>query len=290
MQISTPVAMFVFNRPELTARVFAEVRRAKPRQLLIVADGPRNPAEAARCDAARRAVENVDWDCEVRRNFSDVNLGCRNRMSTGIDWVFSQMEEAILLEDDCLPDSTFFPFCTELLERYRCDSRVMMISGDNFQFGRRRTRDSYYFSKIPHIWGWATWRRAWQHFDVSLREWPILRDTDFLDRLFEHPQFAQTYRRIFDQTAAGQIDTWDHQWAFAFWRQKGLSVLPEVNMVTNLGFGADATHTRNPASADAAIPAMSLQFPLRHPSSVECCAQADAFTFHSRFESRSAAA
>ena len=290
MCMNTPVAMFLFNRPELTARTFAAVRWARPSQLLLVADGPRSDRDRERCDAARRAVEDVDWDCDVRRNFRDVNLGCRDRMSSGIDWVFSQVDEAILLEDDCLPDPTFFPFCAELLDRYRDDPRVMMISGDNFQHGRRRTPHSYYFSKIPHIWGWATWRRAWRHYDVRLGDWPTLRDTDFLHRLFGNQRFAQTYRRIFDETAAGRIDTWDHQWAFAFWREEGLCVLPEVNLVTNLGFGPDATHTLNPASPDSAIPAAAMNFPLSHPPKVECCIKADAFTLDSRFFRRLEAA
>jgi hypothetical protein len=288
--MKTAVAMFLFNRPALTAQVFARVREARPKKLLLVADGPRTEQQRLRCEAARQVVEQVDWDCEVRRNFSDVNLGCKERMSSGIDWVFSQVDEAILLEDDCLPDPTFFPFCSDLLDQYRGDPRVMMISGDNFQHGRRRTPHSYYFSRIPHIWGWATWRRAWRHYDVSLREWPILRNTDFLDRIFDNSRFAESYRRIFDQTAAGRIDTWDHQWAFAFWRQNGLCVLPEVNLVTNLGFGPDATHTRNPASPDSAIQATAMKFPLSHPTKVECCVEADAFTLDARFGKRSAAA
>jgi len=281
--------MFLFNRPELTARVFAEVARAKPSKLLLIADGPRNEQERVRCKQARKVVERIDWNCEVSHNYSDVNLGCRKCMSSGIDWVLCQVEEAILLEDDCLPDPTFFRFCSELLGRYGEDERVMMISGDNFQRGRRRTPHSYYFSRIPHIWGWATWRRAWRHYDASLRQWPDLRDTDFLDRLFENPQFAPAYRRIFDETTAGHIDTWDHQWAFAFWLNNGLCVLPEVNLVTNLGFGPEATHTRNAASPDSAIPLKPMRFPLDHPPTMLPCVEADQFTLDSIFGKRLAA-
>lgn len=288
--MNATIALFLFNRPELTARVFTEIRRARPGRLLLIADGPRDDRERERCELARQAAGPIDWQCEVQRNFSGVNLGCRARMGSGIDWVFSQADEAILLEDDCLPDPTFFPFCAELLERYRHDDRVMMISGDNFQRGRRRTPHSYYFSRIPHIWGWATWRRAWRHFDVNLRDWPSFRDTEFLTDLFDHPKFAQTYRRVFDETAAGRIDTWDHQWAFAFWRRRGLCALPEVNLVTNLGFGPDATHTRGAASPDARIPAHAMAFPLDHPASVEALAEADAFTLDCRFGKHSAAA
>lgn len=281
--------MFLFNRPELTARIFAEVRRARPSRLLLVADGPRNDQERARCELARRAVERVDWNCDVLRNYSDVNLGCRGRMSGGFDWVFQQVEEAILLEDDCLPHPTFFRFCSKLLERYRQDERVMMISGDNFQRGRRRTANSYYFSRIPHIWGWATWRRAWRQYDVSLRRWPELRDSGFLQGLFDNPQFARTYRRIFDDTAEGRIDTWDHQWAFAVWQNGGLCVLPETNLITNIGFGPDATHTRDPASVDSGIPSTAMTFPLVHPPAVAACVEADRFTIDSTFGKRLAA-
>ena len=287
--MNTPVAMFLFNRPELTARVFAEVRRARPSTLLLVADGPRSEQESIRCELARKAVERIDWDCRVLRNYSDVNLGCRGRMSGGIDWVFAQVDEAILLEDDCLPDPTFFRYCSELLRRYRADERVMLISGDNFQRGRRRTPHSYYFSRIPHIWGWATWRRAWRHFDVNLSRWPALRETDFLDHLIENPQFARTYRRIFDDTAAGRIDTWDHQWAFACWQNNGLCALPETNLITNLGFGPDATHTRNADSPDSEIATTAMRFPINHPPAVVPCCEADRFTIESTFGRRMAA-
>ena len=155
----SPVAFLVFNRPETTRRVFAEIAKARPRKLLLVADGPRRqlPDEHARCREVRQIVSGVDWDCEILTNYSEDNLGCVVRVSTGIDWVFTQVEDAIILEDDCLPHPTFFRFCDEMLEMYRVDDRIMTISGDNFQFGRRRWNYSYYFSRYPHIWGWATW-------------------------------------------------------------------------------------------------------------------------------------
>lgn len=157
-QLTTPVAFIIFNRPDTTEKVFAEIAKAKPPKLLVIGDGPRvsRQGEAEKVAAARSIIQCVDWDCEVQTNFSDVNLGCKRRVSSGIDWVFEQVEEAIILEDDCLPDPTFFRFCEELLARYRHDQRIGMISGDNFQFGSRRNDDSYYFSKYVHIWGWAT--------------------------------------------------------------------------------------------------------------------------------------
>ena len=173
-QLTTPVAFLIFNRPDTTARVFEAIRQAKPPKLLVVADGPRpdRPDDVEKCKAARAIIDRVDWACEVLTNYSDLNLGCGKRPATGITWVFEQVEEAIIFEDDCLPHPSFFRFCEELLNYYRHDERIMVISGNNFQFGRNRTDDSYYFSRYNHIWGWASWRRAWEYFDYDLKLWP----------------------------------------------------------------------------------------------------------------------
>src|SRR4030095_1100293 len=136
-RLQTPVALLIFNRPETTARVLAEIRNARPAKLLIIGDGPRpgEPADAERCLAARAAAANIDWGCEVLKNYSDVNLGCGQRPASGLDWVFQNVDRAIIMEDDCLPHPTFFRFCDELLEHYRDDERVMTVSGNNFQYG-----------------------------------------------------------------------------------------------------------------------------------------------------------
>ena len=169
-QLSTPVAFIIFNRPDTTARVFAEIAKARPPKLLVVGDGPRanRDGEADRVAEARAIIKNVDWPCEVLTNFSTPNLGCKKRVSSGIDWIFEQVEEAIILEDDCLPDPSFFQFCEEMLARYRHDDRIAMISGDNFLFGQVPVPESYYFSRYCHIWGWASWRRAWKDYDVNI--------------------------------------------------------------------------------------------------------------------------
>ena len=173
--LRTPVALLIFNRPDTTERVFNAVAKARPSKLLVVADGPRDsrPGEAARCEQTRAIIKRVDWDCEVITNFADRNMGCKLRVSSGIDWIFEQVEEAIILEDDCLPDPSFFRFCDEMLERYRDNERVGMVSGGNLQFGRHRGTGSYYFSKYTHIWGWASWRRAWKRTSAS--EHPSVR-------------------------------------------------------------------------------------------------------------------
>lgn len=278
-QLQTPVALLVFNRPDLTERVFDEIARARPAKLLIVADGPRTEAERELCDRTRAVVSRVNWDCEVLTNFSETNLGCKRRVASGIDWVFEQAAEAIILEDDCLPHPSFFRYCADLLEKYRDDERVMMISGDNFQLGRRRTPYSYYFSRHTHIWGWASWRRAWRYYDVRMEGWPALRESDWLMDLHGDERVTRHWRAGFDQVYEGRLDTWDYQWAYACWSQNGLIILPEVNLVTNIGWRADATHTRTEESMAAGLESHEMEFPLRHPPQMLRDREADQFTF-----------
>lgn len=172
-----------------------------------------------------------------------MNLGCRERVSSGLDWVFSNVEEAIILEDDCLPDLTFFRFCEELLVKYRFDARVMMISGDNFQFRRKRTPYSYYFSRNAHIWGWASWRRAWNKYDIAMQMWTEIRDGAWLIDLFGNRRLANYWRKIYANVFNGKINTWDYQWVFTCRIQNGLVILPNSNLISNIGFGSAATHT-----------------------------------------------
>lgn len=283
---TTPVVLLIFNRPETTAQVFAAIRAVRPATLLVVADGPRpdRAGEAERCAVARAIVEQVDWPCEVLRNYADINLGCRRRVSSGLDWVFAQVPEAIILEDDCVPHPTFFRFCTELLDLYREDERIMHISGDNFQEGVNTGRESYYFSRYAHVWGWATWRRAWRHYDVDMRQWADFRARRLLANVLEDTAEVRYWDVKLESVARGQLDTWDVQWMFACWAHGGLSVLPHQNLVTNIGFGHGATHTRF-KSRLAARPLRAMEFPLRHPNFVVRNRQADAYTGRWQFTS-----
>lgn len=277
-RLTTPVALIIFNRPDTTARVFAEVAKARPPKLLVVGDGPRTDrsGEEIQVAAARAIINQVNWPCEVSTNFSDTNLGCRNRVSSGIDWIFEQVEEAIILEDDCLPDPSFFHFCQDMLEHYRHDQRIGMISGNNFQQGRKYGSGSYYFSKYAHIWGWATWRRAWKSYDVRASIWPRFRDEGYLERLLI-PAERPTWCRHLDGVYSGQIDTWDYQWTLTCWANSMLTILPQENLISNIGFGMNATHTKTP-SRYASMATSSIQWPLLHPSIVAANALADART------------
>ena len=245
-QLKTPVVFIIFNRPDTTSRVFAEIAKARPPKLLVIADGPRanHPDDAEKCAAVRAIVDNVDWDCEVLTNYSNVNLGCKRRVSSGLDWVFDIVEEAIILEDDCLPHPTFFQFCEELLEKYRDDERIAMISGNNFLVGKKRTEYSYYFSRYTHIWGWASWRRAWDNYDVDMKLWPEIRDGGWLDDLLDNKKGVWYWNYIFQNVYKGKIDSWDYQWTFSCWIQSAMTIIPTVNLVSNIGFGSGAVHTK----------------------------------------------
>jgi len=270
--LETPVVLMIFNRPDTTERVFTEIAKAKPRVLLVVADGPRagRADEAGRCAAAREVVDRVDWKCDVLTNYSDVNLGCGRRVATGLSWVFEHVDAAIILEDDCVPDPTFFTFCTELLEKYRDDERVMHVGGSGFQFGRTQRRFSYFFARNYPSWGWATWRRAWRHYDLEIRLWPELRDTDWLLDITDDARVIDHWRAMFDRAYAvvDHVNTWDFQWTFACWVQNGLSVLPHGTLVSNIGFREDATHTRGASDPIANLQTVPMSFPLYHPPCV----------------------
>ncbi len=282
---TTPVAFIIFNRPESTRKVFATIRAARPQQLFVIADAPRadRPEDVAKCAATRAIIEEVDWDCEVFKNYADRNLGCGRRPASGLDWVFAEVETAIILEDDCLPDPTFFRFCTELLARYRDDSRIAHISGNNFQFGQQRGEASYFYSRYTHHWGWATWRRAWQHFDYDITNWPELRSTDWLTTLLDTPAAVANWQQIFDRVYAhDKTHIWDYQWTFACWQQQGLCILPQVDLVTNIGFDPEGTHTVR-HNQFANLPLHAMTFPLQHPDHMTRDQQADMLSQVSKF-------
>lgn len=286
-QLKTPVAFIIFNRPETTRRVFAEIAKARPPKLLIIADGPRadHPDDAEKCAAVRAIIDAVDWDCKVLTNYSDVNLGCKRRVSSGLNWVFDTVEEAIILEDDCLPHPTFFRFCEELLEKYRDDKRIAMISGDNFQFGRKRTEYSYYFSRYPHIWGWASWRRAWENYDVDLKLWPEIRDGVWLEDLLGAKKSVWYWKNRFENAYQGNIDSWDYQWTFSCWTQNALTVLPNVNLVSNIGFDMKAVHTKVKNKL-AEIETEPMMFPISNPDYILCDSKADFFVENEMFSGK----
>lgn len=285
--LHTPVLFLIFNRPETTKLVFEEIKKAKPPRLYIAADGPRNDnkGEAEKVTQVREYVmNNIDWQCEVKTLFRDNNLGCKYAVSGAIDWFFENEEMGIILEDDCLPSQSFFWFCEELLERYREDDRVATISGNNFQFGNVRTNDSYYFSRYPHIWGWASWRDEWINYDINMKLWPYIIDDNCLENILEDKKSIKFWYDRFKKTYFDEIDTWDYQWIFSCWVQNKLAILPSVNLVSNIGFGNDATHTKIKNNS-AELETENLNIPLSHPAYMIRNSRADNFTENHKFSS-----
>ena len=270
----------VFNRASTTARVFESIRQARPRRLYVAADGPRasRAGEAARCDEVRRIATAVDWPCEVNTLFRAHNLGCKQGVAQGISWFFAHEQEGIILEDDVLPDPSFFGYCEALLERYRADERVAAIAGCNQISDHYTAADSYFFTRQNHVWGWASWRRAWQHFEIDMTSWPEWDRAGSLQCLLEDRCAEHYWRQRYGRVHQGQIDTWDYQWMYACWRTGGLTVMPAHNLTTNLGLGPDveATHTSKAVPRFVRDnPAKPLAMPLRHPTEISRDAEAD---------------
>lgn len=278
-----PVLFLIFNRPVPTARVFEAIARARPKELYIAADGPRveHPTDAVNCSAAREILKKIDWPCEVRTLFRTANLGCRTAISSAIDWFFENVEQGVILEDDCLPSAEFFTFCEQLLSLYSQDPRIMQIAGTNLCPGTFRDRSSYTFSGYTPIWGWATWRRAWKHYDVEMSQLGNFKREGRLRQVFSGWEERLHRRILYDLVQQRKIDTWDYQWNFALTAHNGLSIIPVKSLIQNIGFGADATHTKGaPEPAESTTQEGSV-FPLRHPLSVESDSQYDRAYFRS---------
>ncbi|HON82099.1 MAG TPA: hypothetical protein PLN56_07350 [Methanoregulaceae archaeon] len=283
-ELTTPVVFIIFNRPQTTKLVLDEILKAKPPKIYVIADGPRDnaPADKTRCDETRALIENSEIDSPIKKIYSDTNMGCPERVISGLNWVFTQEDQAIILEDDCVPDASFFRYCDELLLKYDDDNRVMTISGDNFQFGKKRTKYSYYFSIYPHIWGWATWKRAWKQYDKNILMWPEVKENRFLNGFLHDRLSVMYWNRIFDRVYDGTLKTWDYQWVFSSWMNNAFSIIPHVNLISNVGFGQEATLTKK-KDKFSNIPSSALEFPLHHPPYVMRNWKADRFTQKDHF-------
>jgi len=239
-----PVAVFLYRRPSLVRGLIEILQRVKPASVWLIADGPKDNRERGLCAEARTEAEGaITWPCEVQRVYADTNLGLKNRIETGLDAVFAREEQAIILEEDCHPTPDFFPFCEAMLEKYRREPKVGAVSGNCFLPKTKTLTTDYYFSRYLHIWGWATWGRAWKNYDRNKWSWPaggfrqLFPDAD--------PQEVNYWNRIFDRIVAGTFSTWDYSWISWFWMNDLVSITPAQNLVQNAGFGPEATNTRD---------------------------------------------
>lgn len=276
MTTNTPVLLLIFNRPQLTGKVLDRIRMVKPAHLYVCADGPRPHVteDIENCRLARQVIETVDWDCTVKTLFRDVNIGCRRAVQSGIDWFFEHEEAGIILEDDCLPHPTFFDFCEVMLKKYASDDHVMHISGHNPAADAcLRVDASYLYSKFSFVWGWATWRRAWKHYDDTFpnldSRWG--KSGNAVAKLVDDKTACRYLFDKFQRTRDGELNTWDYAWFYNIITHKGWCINAASNLVENIGFDRNATHTGNfYFNFRSSAKANAMTFPLRHPDQINC--------------------
>jgi len=274
--LNTPVLIIIFNRPAFTRKMVEALRVVKPLHLFVAADGPRTSDDVEKCMKARDELKSVDWECTIKKVFSETNKGCRLGVSSSITWFFQQVEEGIILEDDCIPHSDFFYFAESMIVRYRDNPQVMHITAGNYQFGTKRGEASYYASRIAHIWGWATWRRAWAHYDLDMNDFPSFLSKNKEQSFFPNPKFEK-YWLFFFNRAFRETRTWDYQWVYAIMKNQGICIVPNINMITNVGFGKEATYTKDvhPLFSNCKSYPMPL---ITHPSTLYPDEEADQYT------------
>jgi GR25 family glycosyltransferase involved in LPS biosynthesis len=283
--LETPVLFLIFNRIETTREVFKVIKAVKPSKLFIAGDGPRlaRVEEAEKIKTLREfIVSSIDWDCEAKFLFHDKNYGCKNAVSKAISWFFENVDEGIILEDDVVPDPTFFDFCSEMLNTYRNNSQVMHIGGNNFHRDKFKRDASYYFSVYPHIWGWATWKRAWNNYDVNIKSFENFKKQRRIESILKNRKAQKYWLKKFEMVFNSHIDTWDYQWVYAIWNNSGLCITPSKNLSKNIGFGNEATHTNvvNPNIENQIAYSLNK---IIHPTKVVVDTSADDYTFKKIF-------
>lgn len=259
MEYSTksPVLFIIFNRTDTSLLVFEQIRRARPSKLYIAADGYRRdrPEEEEKCTETKNAiVAAINWPCELKTLFRTENLGPKEAIASSIDWFFEHEEEGIILEHDCLPANSFFRFCDTLLEKYRNDTRVWLISGCNLQNGKKWGKATYYFSNLTNGWGWATWKSSWDTYDKNLKDFDRDEVKVELQKIFDHPLIVEEWVRLFEETKSGKIATWDYQVTFAHLFSHRVNIVPNENLVSNIGFGELSENTFDETSIFASVP------------------------------------
>ncbi len=277
---NTPVLLLIFNRPDVTQKVFDQIKVIKPKHLYVAADGPRPNREddIIKCKQTRQIIDQIDWPCELKTLFRDENLGCGFAVCSAISWFFDQVEAGIVLEDDCQPDISFFPYCSELLEKYKDEETIYLISGTNVQNGIKRGEASYYFSNYTITWGWASWRRAWSHFNYDIPEFNESINAGDLDHVFLTKSEKSYWRKKLLEAELGKKTIWDYQWYFAVWKNKGIGITSNVNLITNIGFRNNAVHDFLKDSIREPTRTYPISFPLVHPK-IKVDRNADHFTF-----------
>jgi len=268
--LKTAVLFLVFNRLDTTKQVFQAIRQAKPPRLYVAADGARSykDGEHEKVEAVRKyIIQNIDWDCKIDTLFRDQNLGCKYAVSEAITWFFKNEERGIILEDDCLPSQSFFWYCEELLVKYNDNETIYLVSSDSRGSEHFGMKEDYGFCKYPLIWGWASWARVWDNYDTELEDWPKQKRV-LPTSISSHKPTVMFWKEIFQRMFDNQIDTWDYQLCYLTFKNRGKCIVPRVNLVSNIGFGVDATHTIDDKSKNANRKRYDINIPLNHSPSL----------------------
>ncbi|MEY4571112.1 MAG: hypothetical protein RLZ10_305 [Bacteroidota bacterium] len=283
--MKTPILFLIYNRPDHTKRVFEAIRKVQPTKLFVAADGSKSDkaGDYEACKATREIATAIDWPCEIHTLFRDNNLGLKKSIPDAIDWFFNFVEEGIILEDDCLPSTGFFSYCEYLLEKYRNNDQIAHINGSNFLLGKfKNMPSSYFFSNIYHPWGWATWKRSWSLFDGEMKNLDLFIAKDELKHVTDKTSWRDTYYGLLTRTKRNEIDTWDYAWYYSLWSQHKYCITPTVNLVSNIGFGSDATHTNYNYSRLSAMKAHNIHL-IKDPVKLTVNRIADEFALSVKF-------
>jgi hypothetical protein len=284
-KVRSPILFLIFNRPKETQVLFDAIREVRPNKLYVAADGPRNNGkDELICQQTKDILNQIDWDCELITLFREVNLGCGKAVSNAITWFFELEEEGIILEDDCLPSIDFFRFCDDMLDYYRSNEKISHICGCNFQDGLKRSDGDYYFSKLTHVWGWASWRRVWNKYDFQMSHLEKAIESDVLSGLTLNKRYKEILYNAFTRTKNGEINTWDYQYLFLNQVNNHLSVIPNYNMISNIGFNSDGTHTLDLNSKMSNVAFDIFPDVIKHPKIIFSDYIADNYTLKKEFK------
>lgn len=261
-----PVTLITFNRPETTKRVLDAIRKVRPSKLFLVSDGPRDgiATDIERVKQTRAILNKVDWPCEAHRLYFETNQGCGKALPMGLDWAFQFVDSSIILEDDCLPGVDFFRFCSELLIQHKNENRIFSIGGHRNDGPDQIEGDSYFYSKYPSIWGWATWKNRWKDFDLEMKQWPTLSKSNWLRNILGEQKFELYWKRLFDKMNT-DYHVWDYALFYSCWLNKKINIRSKVNLIENIGFGSDATHTKTEQERGFTREVGKILFPIVHP-------------------------
>ena len=285
----TAVLVLLFNRPHETEKLFEYLAKLKPEKLYVNQDGQRKNSlkDIELCEKVKKIALNPSWNCKVFSNLSKNNNGCRNSVSSGLDWFFEKEQFGIILEDDCMPSISFFKFSKEMLNKYKDNKKIAVISGSNFQKDNKIIgMGDYYYSKYAHCWGWSSWRRAWKYYDKNLSFWPKWKNSIEWKTFHQNKLEQKYWTSIFDRVYDNKIDSWAYIWQASVWYNNAMTITPNKNLILNIGFNKNATHTNIQDKNISNNPISSLPDDLKSPELIKIDMEADLMVFKNHFKGK----